>query len=252
MTFADLYRKLSQLYPENLREEWDNDGIMCAPNASRKVERALIAVDVTDEVIEFAKENEFDTIISHHPLVFRPINALCESNYIQAKLIKLVKYDINVMSFHTRLDAAEGGVNDTLCDCIELENVEKDPQDPIGRIGDIYEEMTLEEFSQIISTNLESPFVLYSGNKPVRRVYVVGGDGKDYVSRAIATGCDTLVTGRCSYNLSIDASDMGLNIVEAGHFYTENPVCMSIAEDIQIIDSEIFTQVCNSNNIKFS
>ncbi|MBQ7760692.1 MAG: Nif3-like dinuclear metal center hexameric protein [Clostridia bacterium] len=252
MTFADLYKKLSQLYPENLREEWDNDGIMCSPNMYKKVERALITLDVTDEVIEYAKVNDFDTIISHHPLIFRPVSALSENNYIQAKLIKLIKYGINVMSFHTRLDAAEGGVNDTLCSCIELENVEKDSQDPIGRIGDIYEEMTLEEFSQIVSTNLESPFVLYSGNRSVRRVYVVGGDGKDFVSRAIATGCDTLVTGRCSYNVSIDAVDMGLNIVEAGHFYTENPVCMSIAEDIQIIDPEIYTQAYNSNNIKFS
>ena len=63
MTFESLYKKLSQLYPENLREEWDNDGIMCASNPEKQVRKLLISLDLTDDVIEFARDNDFDTII---------------------------------------------------------------------------------------------------------------------------------------------------------------------------------------------
>lgn len=251
MTFESLYKKLSQLYPENLREEWDNDGIMCASNPEKQVRKLLISLDLTDDVIEFTRDNDFDTIITHHPLIFRPIKSLTPYNHVQRKLLKLAKYGINVMSFHTRLDASEGGVNDTLCDVLELENVQKDPIMPIGRIGDLYEEMGLDDFATMVSTLLESPFVLYSGNKSVSKIYVVGGDGKDFVERAIAMGADTFLTGRCSYNTTIEAEEMGLNIVEAGHFFTENPVCMTILEDVQLIDPEIYIQVYSSNKIKF-
>ena len=84
----------------------------------------------------------------------------------------------------------------------------------------------------------------------VERVYVVGGDGKDLISRAISLGADTLLTGRASYNTIIDAKDMGLNIVEAGHFFTENPVCNKIKNDILSIDNSIKADIFCSYQLK--
>ena len=136
------------------------------------------------------------------------------------------------MSFHTRLDAAEGGVNDTLCRLLALDNVVIDEVEPIGRIGELGEEMELSLFADTVKGELNSPAVLYSGNKMVKRIYVVGGDGKDLIDRAISVGADTLLTGRASYNTSIDAEEMGINIIEAGHFYTENPVVAVLAKKI--------------------
>lgn len=250
MTFHDLYKKLSQLYPESLRCEWDNDGIMCADTLNDKVSNVLIALDVTDSAIDYAIENGFDVIISHHPLVFHSQNAINPEHFVQNKLIKLIKNGIKVMSFHTRLDAAEGGVNDTLCNLIGLENVKNDPLDPIGRIGDLFEEMDITVFAEEVKLELEAPCVTYCGNNIVSKVYVVGGDGKDYISRAIEMGADTLLTGQASYNSILDACEMGLNVVEAGHFYTENPVCVSIEEDVLLIDPEIKTEIFHSNKIK--
>ena len=252
MNFKELYEKIEKICSRELSCEWDNDGIMCMPAPDKKVGKVLISLDITEDVVDFAIENGFDTIISHHPLVFNSQKSMSMENYTQRKLIKLVKANINTMSFHTRLDAMDGGVNDTLCKVLDLKNVKKDTLDPIGRIGCLNEEMTLEEFAKYVKEKLSSPCVLYSGSKKVSKIYVVGGDGKDLIPNAIVSCADTLLTGRASYNTSVDACDMGLNIVEAGHFYTENPVCNTLKNMLLDIDSTIDADVYFSNKINIS
>ena len=252
MTFYELYNKLSNKYPIELRCEWDNDGIMCSSNLNAQVKKILIALDVTMETVDYAIQNGFDTIISHHPLVFRSQKGLSPENYTQRKLIKLIKNDVNVMSFHTRLDAVSGGVNDVLSSLLELENITVDETDPIGRIGYLKAECTLDAFASTIKEKLKSPSVLYSGKNTVKKVYVVGGDGKDLIQNAISLGADTLITGRASYNTMIDACDMGINLIEAGHFFTENPVCNKLSNDVKAMDSSIEVEIFNSFNIKFA
>ena len=249
MTFYHLYNNLSKLYPESLRCEWDNDGMMCIDNPEKEVSRVLISLDVTMATIEYAIKNNFDVIITHHPLVFRSQKALTPFNYTQNKLIELIKNNIGVISLHTRLDAADGGVNDNLSKLIGLECVMKDPFDPIGRIGFMKERCTLNKFAENVKQALGSPFVLISGENSVHKVYVVGGDGKDLIENAIAAGCDTILTGRASYNTAIDASDMGINIVEAGHFYTEHHICCELEKRIKDLSSDIITEIYNSNRI---
>ena len=250
MTVAELYSKLSELYPENLRCEWDNDGVMCTDDYSKEINNVLVALDVTEATVDYAIKHGFDLIVSHHPLVFFSQKSLVPASYTQRKLIKLIKAGVTVFSFHTRLDAVDGGVNDVLCKLLNLKNVSKDNLEPIGRVGELTENMELGQFAKNIKSVLNTPFVLYNGNKSVKKVYVVGGDGKDLISRAISMGADTLFTGRASYNTIIDAADMGLNIVEAGHFFTENPICQKICEDISSINPAIKTQIYNSYELK--
>ena len=251
MTFYELYDKLSRVfYPEQLRCNWDNDGIMCASDLNKEVRSVLIALDVTMDTVSYAIENGFDTIISHHPLVFRSQKSLMPLNYTQEKLIKLIKNDICVMSFHTRLDAVELGVNDELINVLDLGLVRIDESNGIGRLAECGQPMELSQFAQMVKERLNAPCVLYNGKRPVKLVYVVGGDGKDMIEDAINMHADTIITGRASYNTTIDANDMGLNIVEAGHFFTENPVCKVIERDILDICPTIKTKIFNSNSIK--
>ncbi len=249
MTFYQLYTRLNEKYPIELRCDWDNDGLMCSFDLNRQVKNILVALDVTMDTVDYAIENGYDTIISHHPLVFRSQKGLTSSNYTQKKLIRLIKNNINVLSFHTRLDAVDGGVNDTLCKLIGLKNVSKDELDPIGRIGELDNTLELSTFAENIKKILNSSVVLYAGDKIVKRVYVVGGDGKDLIENAITCGADTLLTGRASYNTMIDAKDMGINIIEAGHFFTENPVCNEIKKHLLEISSDFNASIYNSNNI---
>jgi dinuclear metal center YbgI/SA1388 family protein len=250
MTVKELYSKLTLLYPEELRAEWDNDGIMCCDDLERKVNRVLVALDVTMDTVDYAVDNGFDLIISHHPLVFNSQKSLTPSKFTQRKLIKLIKNNVSVFSFHTRLDAANGGVNDVLSELVGLTNVSTDPMDPVGRIGYLHESLPISTFVENVKDALNTPFVLFNGCNEVKKVYVVGGDGKDLIGRAISLGADTLLTGRASYNTIIDAKDMGLNIIEAGHFFTENPVCNEIVEDVLDIDSTIFVEIFSSYQLK--
>lgn len=249
MKLNELYNVLNEKYPTSLSCEWDNDGIMCTSNLGAEVEKVLVALDVTMDTVLYAQENSFDTIISHHPLVFRGQKAMTPNSFTQNKLITLIKNNINVLSFHTRLDAADGGVNDVLASLLGLESVFVDPKDPIGRVGFLKEKLTLKGFARKVKSVLGSDVVLYSGNMDAFKVYVVGGDGKDLIDNAISAGCDTILTGRASYNTAIDAKDMGLNIVEAGHFFTENPVCEAIAYEIRELAPECEVAIYNSNRI---
>jgi dinuclear metal center YbgI/SA1388 family protein len=250
MTVGKLYKELSAIYPESLRCEWDNDGLMCTDDLDKEVNSVLIALDVTQNTVDYAIENGFDLIISHHPLVFSSQKSLVPYKYTQNKLIKLIKAGISVFSFHTRLDAVQGGVNDVLCNLLGLENITIDPVEPVGRIAETSEKIDISTFVKNVKSSINTPFVLYNGENDVKRVYVVGGDGKDMIGRALELGADTLLTGRASYNTTIDANDMGINIVEAGHFYTENPVCKQIEKDILSICPSIKTEIFYSNSIK--
>ena len=250
MTVANIHSKLSELYPENLRCEWDNDGIMCTDDQEKEINSVLVALDVTEATVDYAIKNGFDLIISHHPLVFSSQKSLVPTNHTQRKLIKLIKAGVSVISYHTRLDAADGGVNDVLCSLLNLKNVSKDCIEPVGRVGELKKPTELNKFVSDAKAALNTPFILYNGVKQVKKVYVVGGDGKDLISRAISMGADTLFTGRASYNTMIDASDLGLNIIEAGHFFTENPICKKICDDILSINSSIKTEIFSSYEIK--
>ena len=135
MTVKELYEILSARIPESLSEEWDNDGLMCAPDGTREVSRVLLALDVTEELVDYAIEQGFDLIVSHHPLIFKPVSAINEQNHVARKLIKLIENEIAVFSFHTRADKVKGGVNDRLAELLGIECARPFGEGELGRIG---------------------------------------------------------------------------------------------------------------------
>ncbi len=251
MNVKELYEKISEKIPENLRMDWDNDGIMCCTDSTAQVRRVLVALDVTDEVVEYAIRDDFDLIISHHPLIFKPISAITDENHISRKLIKLINSGISVFSFHTRADIVEGGVNDILADLVGLYSVERFGEGGLGRIGELEEEFSLDDFASGVKLSLGVDSLrVADGYNTVKRVAVVGGDGKDFVKDAILAGADTYVSGRIGYNVMAEAAEMGINLIEAGHFFTEHPITEYFASVIQHISADIYVQTVNSNLIK--
>ncbi len=253
MTVKELYAKFCEKIPESLSCEWDNDGIMCAPDLSREVNRVLITLDVTEEIVDYVVEREFDLIISHHPLIFKPLSHLTEENHVARKVIKLASNDVSVFSFHTRADKVPGGVNDILAEEIGLRDVAPFGEDGLGRIGNLAEESELESFAEDVKIALGADSVRYSdGYNSVRRVAVVGGDGKDYVRDAIAAGADTYLSGRLSYNVMEEAADMGINLVEAGHYFTEFPITSFFSKLVLELDDGVYVEIADSNMIKLA
>ena len=251
MTVRQLYENISDRIPEDLREEWDNDGIMCSADDMADVNRALITLDVTEEIVDYAIDNGFDLIVSHHPLVFKPINAINPENHISRKLVKLIRAGVSVISLHTRADKVRGGVNDCLARIIGLADIEPIGDDCLARIGHLERETSMEDFASRVKSVLGLDKMLVAdAYNPVYTVALVGGDGKSYINDAIEMGADTFLSGRIGYNTMEEAAELGINLVEAGHYATEFPVTKFFSHLINKIDPRIYVQIVGSNVIR--
>ena len=251
ITAQDLYRALDERIPRSLSCEWDNDGVMCLPDPARPVRRVLIALDVTDRVIDAAIERGCDVILSHHPLVFHGLKHLTPEDPVVAKCIRLCSSGLAVFSFHTRLDAAVGGVNDTLAEMLGLTDVLPFSHEgvPIGRIGTAPEEYEKAcDFASFVAHRLGAPGVfLADAGRPVHRVAVLGGSGSDCIEAALQAGADTYVTGEAAHHHMVGAPEQGFNLIAAGHFYTEHPVCTALQDMLHRIAPDLDIEVFNSN-----
>ena len=255
MNVRELYARLSERIPKSLSCSWDNDGLLCCPDGKTEVKKVLIALDVTSAVADEAVRGGYDCIISHHPFIFKGLKALDDEGSISSKAVKLIGAGISVMSFHTRLDAAEGGVNDTLCALLELDGVSPIYEEdiPLGRIGTLSSPMRAKELAEKVKAVLGAPFVLLAdAGVPAQRIALLGGSGKDMIDAARTAGADTFISGRFDYHPMTDAADENIapmNLIEAGHFYTEAPVCYALQKMVAEIDDGIECRVIDSNNI---
>lgn len=253
MTIRELYAFLNEKIPASLSCEWDNDGLMCCPDPDRAVSRVLVALDITERVIDQAIEGGYDVIVSHHPMIFSPLKSVHPDHAVAKKVIRLIRAGVSAMSFHTRLDAVEGGVNDTLASALGLCDVEAfgNHGEEIGRVGNLPRRMTLAEFGALVKEATDAEQVLISdAGKPVSRVAVLGGSGSGDVMAALCAGADTYLSGELKHNWLTDAPDLGINLVAAGHFHTENPICRVLCEMIREADPALTVDAVNSNPVQ--
>ena len=247
MKVRELYSALDALWPRTLSADWDNDGLMCAADLEKEASRAVISLDGTLPAILRAKETGA-VLVTHHPMIFRGVSSVAAGRAIPDRIIEAVRSGVAVMSFHTRLDAADGGVNDALSEKLGIAVAGKfgDEECPtIGRIGNLAASVTLEEFARCVKDALGSPFVRVTGDgsRKVSKIAVTGGSGGDFIDAARAAGADVLVTGECGYNRAEDGAESGkISVLEAGHYHTEAPVLPVIAKAIGElgIGTEIF------------
>lgn len=237
MTIRDFYAALEDRFPRTLSCEWDNDGISCCPDPDAEVTGILIALDPTEDAVEAAIEAGANVLLTHHPMLFRGLKTVDGHDTGSRKVIRMIQNGITAMAFHTRLDAADGGVNDALAACLGLSDTEPFGEDgnpagkPIGRVGNLPSAVSVDEFIETVKSALHLPAVVFAGcGKPVRRVAVLGGAGDDDVVAAIAAGADTYVTGELRYHQLCDAPYGEINLIMAGHYHTEAPILNRLAE----------------------
>ena len=224
-TVRDVYDWLNQIAPFDTTESYDNAGLLLG-SMSAPAERILVALDATPAVIDEAIAHQAQLIVTHHPLIFKPLSRLAGDS-TSTRIIKCIENGLSVASFHTCLDIAEGGVNDTLCEKLGIENTTAFL--PFGRIGDVREQ-SFADFCVFASEALKCiPFQTVDAGRSVRRVAVVSGGGKDEVRDAYDAGADTYLTGEASHSAMIDAAEYGINMLCCGHFETENPVVPVLA-----------------------
>ena len=220
--------------PRELAESWDNVGLLVGdPEAA--VERVLVALDITPQVAEEALERGCQLIVAHHPVMncaWHPVQAVRADDRQGRTLTALLRGGVAAICMHTNLDAAEGGVNDILAEKLGLTQPEMLTEEKIGRIGTLKCEIPLVEFTHSVIELLGCNGLRYvDAGRPVHRVAVGGGACGCYIPQAVAAGCDTFVTSDLKYNDFLDTE--GLNLIDAGHFPTENVVCPALRDRLQ-------------------
>ncbi len=253
MTVQELYAYLEERVPRTLSCEWDNDGLMCCADGTKEVRRVLVALDITADVVRQATDGGYDLIVSHHPLIFHPLKAINTGDAVAKKVITLLRSGISAMSFHTRLDAVTGGVNDVLAERLGLCDVAPfGPPEDMGRIGYLPTPMTPVAFAELVKSVTGAERVQISdAGLPVHRVALLGGGGSGDLPAARAAGADTYLTGELKHAQLTEAPERGMNLVMGGHFYTENPVCERIREMLLEADDTLTVTIVNSNPVRF-
>ena len=239
-TVRSILDRLSTLAPQGYKESWDNVGLLCG-RADQPVSRVMVALDPFLPVALEAADFGAQLLVTHHPLLFSA-KSVTDQDPIGQTLLFLIEHQMSLICMHTNLDSAPGGVNDCLASALGLQDTavletagtDDEGRDyGLGRYGTVPEQ-SVEAFAAFVKDKLHCEGLRYaSAGKPVRVVGVCGGSGSDYVKTAKALGCDTFVTGDVKYNGFWDAVDLGMNLIDAGHFPTENVVCPYLLDQIQ-------------------
>ncbi len=249
-TVADILNCVQDLAPAYMKESWDKIGLNCG-HLNQPVTHVLVALDPFQSALEEAKEMGAQVLVTHHPLLWE--NGFITDGTDQgARTLFLIENGIAHINAHTNLDMAPGGVNDVLAQKLGLQNIHI--IDPVGtdvqgrpygllRQGEVPEQ-SLTDFLSLVKAELGCPVLRYSScGKPVSRVAVGGGACGSELQAAAAAGCDTFVTSDIKYNQFWDAVSLGINLIDSGHFYTENPVCTVLARKIRTTFPELVVKI---------
>ena len=247
-TVSDILNFVETLAPRSMKMDWDNVGLNCG-HWDRPVTKILVALDPFTHVCREAKEIGADLLVTHHALLWKP-GFITDGDVQGRNTLFLIENGIAHINAHTNLDQAPGGVNDVLAAKLGLEDIQTiNPVNGVGllRCGNVAEQ-SLENFLSAVKDNLHCDGLRYVGSgKPVRKVAVGGGACAGEMGDALAAGCDTFVTSDIKYNQFWDAKDLGLNLIDAGHFHTENPIVAVLAEKIAAAFPEIEVKISESH-----
>ncbi len=225
MTVQDIYCVLDQKAPFSSAEEWDNSGLLIG-NATSPVNGVVVALDVTDDVIDYAVKKKAALIVSHHPVIFDSLTSVKADSVVY----RAIQAGISVISAHTNADKATNGVNDALCDVLGLSDTVV-TEDGLCRIGTLPASMSAEVFADYVAQCLGTAVRIHKGTEEIRTVAVCGGAGADLVIPLLQKA-DAAVTGEVKHHewLSVPSSK---TLVDGGHYATEVHVVNRIADWIQ-------------------
>lgn len=237
-TVGDFYDAINEFAPFATQMSFDNSGLLIG-DRNGPVSKVAVALDATINTIKSAADNKCGLLITHHPVIFNPLRCMATDSeaYVAAKL------GVAIISAHTNLDAADGGVNDCLATAIGMSNVSKlsdgSPYPPMARIGDVPSMSDVELAQQLKKALGCSRVKTVRVNDIIRRVAVCGGAGGDFIACAKEAGADALITGECKHHERLLAMKMGINLFECGHYCTEQVVKSKLVEIISKLCDEV-------------
>ncbi len=240
-TVQDILSYIEAIAPGYMKMEWDNVGLLCG-KADQPVHKILVALDPFETVCQEALEIGADLIVTHHPLIFHAPDSITNETELGRSILLLAANNISAINAHTNLDCAPGGVNDVLAQALglsEIHVINPAGTDEEGRPWGLLREgviarQSLSAFLNHVKNALSCEALRFvDGGKSVYKVAVGGGSCASELQAVVKAGCDTFVTADVKYNQFWEAKALGINLIDAGHFYTENPVCPVLCHKLQ-------------------
>lgn len=234
----DFFNEIAPFY---MKLDFDNIGHLVGFTEA-EVSRVIVALDITDEVIDEAISCGAQLIVSHHPLIWEPLKRVTDDDSKGKKIIKMIQHGISAICLHTNMDTAIGGVNDALMAALGARvtgllaphGTHPDGTEyGIARCGELPESVEFDVFLENIKRSLNANGLRYvSSGRPVYKIACCGGAGAGDMQRALAMGCDTYVTADLKYDHFLWAKEFGLNLIDADHYCTENVVVPVMREKL--------------------
>ncbi len=242
-TVRDFFEYLNSIAPVETQEEWDNSGMLVG-DMNAEVSKAVVVLDIDINAVEKAKALGANLIISHHPVIFRPMKKFTKGSVP----FELAASSISAICCHTPLDMADGGTNDALATLLGF-NVYK-TENTLLRYADI-PETDAKSIAELLKEKLDTTVRYADAGKSISKVAICTGGGASLMYEA--GEIDAFITGDAKHNDFLDALDAGISLFAAGHFETEIPVVHVITtllnekfSDIEVID------IRQGNPVKFA
>lgn len=245
----DIIGNLEKKYPKANAESWDNVGLIVG-KLNQEVRKIQLSLDATDKAIENAIKNSADLIITHHPMIFKPVKTITTMDNLGRKIIKLIENNKSLYAMHTNLDSSKDGLNDYILNLLEVKNSkvidvnEFDNEVGIGRVYTLSKEMNIDEYATFVKNSLKIKNIrIISENreKIIKKVALINGSGMSYWRKVKSLGADLFITGDIRYHDALDAKEAGINVFDIGHFESENCFVELLRKDIEGMGIEVIT-----------
>ncbi|MDX8335269.1 MULTISPECIES: Nif3-like dinuclear metal center hexameric protein [Cetobacterium] len=258
MKLSKLISFLEDKFPAFLSEEWDNVGLLVGKR-DLKINGILLSLDITEKVIDKAIECGANLIITHHPMIFKPMKNITTDSLTGKKIIRLIENGISVYSMHTNLDSGKNGLNDFLGENILgfkngkiLDSIEKNGREfGIGRVYKLENILTIENLSQLLKEKLKLNsinIVKSNEEKEIKKVALISGAGASYWRKAKKLGAQVLITGDVKYHEAMDAKEENFSLIDIGHFESEW-IFSNLLEDLIKKEFEIDIKIFNDGPV---
>ena len=254
----DVVHIIEAVAPPDLAYAWDNTGLLL--RCGDQVAGVMVALDVTNDVIDAALKQGCDMILCHHPLIFEPVKTISCTRRSDALLMRLIRHHMSLYAAHTSYDRAQGGINDCLSEKLGLNNVEIAAEcgDDLMRMGYLPKPCSQQQFIAHVKQALgvETIKISESDCDCIDKVVVVGGSGGDFVTAAKKNGAKALITGEAKHHHHLEAQSYGLLLVEAGHHETEvyftGTVFMSLQSRLNALQLDLGLKRFNSEKAPYT
>ncbi len=250
MLISEWISRWEERVPLALQEEWDHCGLQCG-RVDRDLSGVVLSLDLTEEAIVRAQQEQVNLIVTHHPVFFRGVHTVIDSEPLQRLALEAIEAGLAVYASHTAFDTVDGGVNHVMAELAGLSEAvplaPRDVSDPLrafaegmGRMGSI-QPVSLAQYASCLKGRFHAESVVYYGDpaRIIRRAACLGGSGMDFVADAIRGCCDVLITADVRYHDAQDAVRRGLALIDLGHYASERPAMQRAMEWSQQIAPEV-------------